>query len=316
MTTTFRAKTPEDILAAVPVVLGFEPRSSVVMLTFGAAAPFHARIDLPARGDPDAVGVLSATLLAPCHRHRVERVLFVLYDASAALARRLARRLRGDFEACDIEVVECLRVDDGRWFCAEGRRGDVPAEGVPCNPGAHPFRAQAVLDGRVTLGSRDDLAASIAPDEKAISRVEAAVASAAVLSPDGLGGLCRQHATDGTAPDDATLAAMLLTVQIGCLRDGAWVWLTREAAPGHVALWSDAVRRAPADLMPSAAAVLAFAAWLEGHGALAWCALDRCFAEDPDHSLGRLVADMLAAAHPPTAWKPLTEDGDGAWLAG
>lgn len=316
MTTTFRAKSPEDILAVVPVVLGFEPRRSVVMLTFGGVAPFHARIDLPVRGDPDAAGALSATLLGPCRRHGVRRVLFVLYDASASLSRHLGRRLRNDFEVGGIEVVECLRVDRRRWFCAEGRRAGVPPEGVPCDPGAHPFRAQAVLDGRVTLRSREDLAASLAADEEAISRVAAAVAGAEVLSMAALARLCRRHATAGSVPDDATLASMLLTVRIGSLRDGAWVWLTRDAAPAHVALWSDAVRRAPHDLMPSAAAVLAFAAWLEGHGALAWCALDRCFAEDPEHSLGRLVADMLTVAHPPTAWAPFTDDGGAAWLAG
>jgi len=32
---TLTASTPEDVLAAVPVVLGFEPRDSVAMLTFG-----------------------------------------------------------------------------------------------------------------------------------------------------------------------------------------------------------------------------------------------------------------------------------------
>ena len=33
----------------VPVVLGFTPTDSLVMLTFGAASPFHARVDLPDR---------------------------------------------------------------------------------------------------------------------------------------------------------------------------------------------------------------------------------------------------------------------------
>ena len=35
---TFR--TPEDVLAAVPVLLGFEPSDSVVMLTFGGRETF------------------------------------------------------------------------------------------------------------------------------------------------------------------------------------------------------------------------------------------------------------------------------------
>ena len=46
---TLTAKSPEDVLAMVPVVLGFTPTDSLVMLTFGAASPFHARVDLPDR---------------------------------------------------------------------------------------------------------------------------------------------------------------------------------------------------------------------------------------------------------------------------
>ena len=50
--TKLTTRTPEDVLAAVPVVLGFEPLDSVVMLTFGGGETFHARVDLPppARG--------------------------------------------------------------------------------------------------------------------------------------------------------------------------------------------------------------------------------------------------------------------------
>ena len=57
--TTMTARTPEDVLAVVPVVLGFEPHDSLVMLTFGADPPFHARVDLPDRRSevPDLVAV-------------------------------------------------------------------------------------------------------------------------------------------------------------------------------------------------------------------------------------------------------------------
>ena len=64
-------------------------------------------------------------------------------------------------------------------------------------------------------------------------------------------------------------------------------------------LWTDLVRRAPDGLVSGAAGVLAFAAWTQGDGALAWCAVDRCFEDEPDHSLGRLVAEALERATPP-----------------
>jgi hypothetical protein len=64
------------------------------------------------------------------------------------------------------------------------------------------------------------------------------------------------------------------------------------------------VRACPDELVASAAGVLAFAAWLSGHGALAWCAVDRALAADPRNTLARLVADMLDAALPPARWEP------------
>jgi hypothetical protein len=51
--------------------------------------------------------------------------------------------------------------------------------------------------------------------------------------------------------------------------------------------------------------MLAFAAWLDGDGALAWCAVDRAREADPDHELCALVAETLENAVPPTTWTPV-----------
>ena len=82
--TTFTARTPDDVLAMVPVVLGFVPSESVAMLTFGAARPFHARVDLPTR--PAEVPEVVQALLEPARRHRVRRAVFIVYAADARAA--------------------------------------------------------------------------------------------------------------------------------------------------------------------------------------------------------------------------------------
>jgi hypothetical protein len=317
MNLTLRAKSPEDLLAAIPVTLGFEPQDSVVMLTFGAATPLHARIDLPARGDPVALDAVVASLLDACRRNPASRAVFVLYGSGAVHCRQVARRLRREFESEGIEVVECLRADAGRWYSADGRRQGVPTRGVPYDSGGHPFRAQAVMAGHVTLGSRAELAASVASDGAGAAAVAALLDGVSVLSAPELAALCRDHAKGRTLPSDREAAAMLLTVQVGALRDAAWATLRREDAALYVALWSDLVRRAPEVLMPAAAAVLAFAAWLQGDGALAWCALDRCLTAAPQQSLGTLVAHILASAIPPSTWASMRDSMSGvADLAG
>ena len=44
-----RLRSAEDVIAAIRVVLGFEPEDSVVLLTVGGRYPLQARVDLPDR---------------------------------------------------------------------------------------------------------------------------------------------------------------------------------------------------------------------------------------------------------------------------
>ena len=289
----FTARTPEDVLAVVPVILGFVPTDSVAMLTFGSGHPFHARVDLP-RGPSELPDVVDC-LLDPVLRHRVPQVLFVVYTADARLARRTARCLTGCFERAGVEVLEVLRADGERWAPAH-RSGP----GMPYDLSAHPFSAQAVLDGRVLHGSRDELRAEVARQPAQVARVVAALAalSGDLPGPDWITALV--HA--GGPPSDADLALLLRALLDPHLRDAAWCGLGRATAPEHVAFWTDVVRRTPDPLVPAPAALLALAAWQAGHGALAWCALDRCTEVQPDHPLGLLVARVLVEAVPPEAW--------------
>ena len=101
---------------------------------------------------------------------------------------------------------------------------------------------------------------------------------------------------------------MLLLVSQVPTRDVAWAEINRETSGAHVDLWRDLVRRSPRHLLPDASALLAFAAWQHGDGALAWCAIDRCLEVDPDHWLAHYVAEVLTRAVPPTAWEPIRED--------
>lgn len=300
MTLTMTAKGPEDLLAAVPIVLGFEPEASVVMLTFSGRDRFHARVDMPpGRADDEStVGLL----LEPTVLHAVDNVAFVLYTDDAGHARDLCRLLLERFSDAGVEVVDCLRAHEGRWHAVDTQRDGVAREGVPYDAEKHPFRAQAIVDGRVTLRSRAELAGSVASEPTATAEVERALPTARALSAAEVVAAVAHGLATGSAGAPAGLARLLLALRDPVRRDAAWAGMGREAAPRHIRLWSDVVRRAPESHVADPAALLAFSAWLSGHGALGWCAVDRCLAADPEHRLGLLVSTALERAVPPSVW--------------
>ncbi len=307
--TLLRARTPADIAAFVPIALGFLPERSVVMVSIGRAGGMHARVDLPQ--DPDDVDDVVEALLRPARRHGVGEVVVVVYDDDTTVADEAAWAVHEEFTAAGIGVREVLRVHDDHWYAVLPGAPLAAYQGVRFALAEHPFTAQAVFDGRVTHASREALRSTIAPDAVASAALEADLAVARPLSAGAVRVLARRHVEQGTCFAGPDLASVALALASGDRRDEAWRWLTRGEARRAVDVWADAVRRLPARHVAGAAAVLAFAAWLSGDGALAWCAVDRCLEVEPTHSLGGLVAQLLEGATSPDSWESVRRELGG-----
>lgn len=312
MTTTLTARRPEDLLAAVPVVLGFRPQGSLVMLTFDAVRCFHARVDLPPADELDATTreVVDA-LLEPAVAQRVGRVAFVFYTDDACVAARAAIPLHEAFTGKEIGVVDLLRADEGRWWRVPSRPGSSESGPFSYDDQTHPFAAQAVFEGRVTHGSRDALRESLAPLPEARRRLAELVAALPDPGPSEVGwvgDLLDRCVSSDSEPDDDEAARVLRAVARVDVRDGALFAVSRDTVDAHLRIWSGLLRRAPEPQAAEVAVVTAFCAWQAGHGALAWCALDRCLAAEPGHPLATCLAECLSRAVPPTAWGAVVPD--------
>ncbi len=308
---TFTVKSPTDLIALAPIVLGFHPEDSVVLLGFGGRNPFSARIDMPLNTDERRYVVQS--LIDPVRRHRLTQVAVLIFSDDQQAARSVANSLAKRLSRLGTTLIDVIRAD--------GECYDFPlhphVESVRYDVSAHAFAAEAVLMGRQTLPSRSALADRLVgcdEDQHDVVRA-AAIASAGQWADHEaarawLGELSERVAggavgDEQLSVEDAGKLLLLLsdeTVSQVVLEDVLHRALADDAGEQlhrMVDFWVELVRRSPEELVASAAAVLAFTAWQSGDGALAWCAVERCLAQEPDHVLALAVSECLQEAVPP-----------------
>ncbi|NES29775.1 DUF4192 family protein [Micromonospora terminaliae] len=319
-------RSPADLVAAVPYLLGFHPADSVVVVAMrGRRVVFAARGDLPEPGsDP-----------GPAARHLADVVARQRTDAATVLGYGPAARVTGTVEAvgealdrAGLLVLDALRVTDGRWWsylCAEP--ACCPPEGTRYDPAASQVSAAAVFAGQVALPDRAALAAQVAPiggpvrlamhrattrarhrlnalagatagpaeeaDGRAGDAVGAGPVDARAVRSAGVAAVrtaFRRHRRGERLGDDEVAWLTVLLTHLP-VRDHAWS--RTDGRDADISLWTDVLRRAEPELIAAPGSLLAFAAWRAGHGALAAVALERVLAAHPGYSLALLLDDAL-----------------------
>ena len=313
--TPVTVRTPSDLLACVPLMLGFLPQDSAVLISLPPGAGPHARADLDAGTDLDD---LAHALLAPVLRHEVARVALVTYGPLLR-ARQAAVRLHEVFVGAGIEVVAVVAADGTHWISfGPGEHETTPRE---YDALAHPFVTEAVVEGQVVLGSRGAVRDQLAADPDLVRQVDAllghgraeapVVPVAPQVSPAWAVECLRRHVQERTLPEASEIARLLRAVEETPGRDAAWAWAEKQDARHHVEIWLRVLRGCTPPGRSAAAAILAFHAWLAGDGALAWCAVEASQASGTPCSLASLVEDLLQEAATPRGWVPLMHPDQG-----
>ena len=142
MTTTFRAHSPADLLAAIPTMAGYTPRDSVVILPFaGTTSVGLFRFDLPPAHPQEFA---ASALGIVCRLEEATGMLVVIYSDAPVVAPAaspfadLVEALRCTADACGIELGDVMTVATNGWFC-DGEQhirplsdiGDAPDVGAP-----------------------------------------------------------------------------------------------------------------------------------------------------------------------------------------
>ncbi|MDG4794667.1 DUF4192 domain-containing protein [Micromonospora sp. WMMD1082] len=312
-------RSPADLIAAVPYLLGFHPADSVVVVALsGSRVVFAARGDLPGDLPDDVDPGEAATHIAEVTARQGADSATVIGYGPASRVTPAVDAVRVALPEAGLAVLDALRVTDGRWWsylCTEPEC--CPPEGTRYDPQASTVPAAAVFAGQVALPDRAALAAQVAPAggdamRQATDRAERRLADLLATAPatDLLGARAlraagaaairatrRRHRSGEPLTDDELAWLCLLLTHLP-VRDHAWE--RTDGRDDDIAFWAEVLRRAEPALIAAPGSLLAFAAWRDGQGALAAVALERVLAEHPDYSLAGLLDDLLRRGVPPS----------------
>jgi tetratricopeptide (TPR) repeat protein len=303
---------PADLIAAVPYLIGFAPEHSLAAVGLksrGLECTF--RVDLP--GSTDHLDLLN-TLTEPVQVNGCTAVVLIAYG-EADLATACLNQALTDYARIDIEVLDALRVTDGRYFnptCTDPCC--PPPEGLPV-PQDSAVAAALVAAGANRHPDRDAITALLAPaapDRRAA--VAAAVDDAQVQETALSWGEQRQM--DVAAVDQWIGAADLpespediafLGLAVGDLdvRDRALI--ASDTDPAKAAeLWLWVARHLNEDLAAPAFTIAGWCAYRYGNGVLALEAFEQALNCSPTYRLAHLLLAALQAGIPPKALGAMT----------
>ena len=329
-----------DVAAALPHLIGFRPRESLVAVSLHGATGLRlgltARVDLPpTEHRRPVVGGVVRSLLTD----EPDAVLLVVVsedddEGTAVLElphRAVVHEAVLAFTGVRVPVRDALLVRRGRWWSYDcPRRCCAPGAGTPLPEGTSPLAVASTLTGQVLEADRAALVARIAPvgflaaegmaracdevgNELARRTVQAGwdvVAEetwAAVLA-------AVQGAQPGRVPGltDREVARLGWGLRDIDLRDRALGLALGGSAAAAEWVWSELTRRAPAPLDAAPATLLAVTAWVRGDGALANVALDRALASEPSYTFANLLRSALDACMRPAEIRRLIGEACGA----
>jgi hypothetical protein len=321
----------------VPHLLTFQPRNSLVVIgTEGPRARVRLtlRYDLPDPADAEACCQIAEHATSVLSAQHIETAAVVGYGPGERVT-PLADALRERSPEFGLHISELLRVEDQRyWSYVCENPACCPPQGTPFTVGDHPSAEAFAAVGAPVLGSREELAATLAPivgeaadlmhqatrtAEERVARLVARVARAGqrasarrlivAAGTEAVIEAVTSYRKGDPLPAGNALAWLSVMLRDLRVRDDAWARMDPDYKDAHLRLWTDLTRLARPGYVAPAASLLAFVAWQTGNGALANVALDRALSDNPGYSMAYLLREAIDSGAPPSmARSPMTPE--------
>jgi hypothetical protein len=314
-TAQLRVRGPDDLIHAVPYLLGFHPAESLVALGLsGGSLVVTMRTDLSELERP---AVLPSVLVAMADGGATSVVGIVYteagagpHDPAAMPGRGIADQLTAAAESAGVRLGEVLLVSGGRWWsylC--GLAVCCPPQGRPIAAEGSAVAAAATYAGMVALPDRAALEATLAPDpgrDRLLPLLRAAEGgnTRAILAgrrdtqeravKRALFAKAREH-DDVLIPmlDDDEVVRFGAGLRSARLRDAMWRACDARRIDGRL-LWQALARRLPTPFDATPLLLYGWASWRHGNGALARIAAERAVECDPSDEAAQLLLALLS----------------------
>lgn len=317
MTAHIRIATPTDVLDAVPALLRFYPTESLVGLFLehtpvGTLPAVTARFDLPEQA-ADTLAMI-AQIVEMLTRH--PEAIFVLYTADQDEARTAMQALLSHLDPTQVRLAILATLPG--WTTVDPEQPHTIAWTNPYPTSTGTVAAELAHGGKHAMGTRDDLADSIAAPDAATTEDYALGRSLdplpanptrdqmATLTEDvvrWVAGYLSQPTTV-IAEEAAYVAARIHHHQP---RDAMLALVDRSNGNAIAAMWQAIAALTPDEDALPVLACLGLTAWIGGDGALANVAIDRArpLGDGPGASLRDLVAELLNRQVHHALWEQL-----------
>ena len=331
---TARLTTPAQMVASLPLWLGYVPTRSLVVSCLHeprGRVGLTLRFDLPPE---DLEQDLVTEVVARVAHQRPSRVLVAVYTEEPDARRQRARAALVE-QLCDelqdalpgLAVSEAVLVRGERFWsylCDDARC--CPADGTPVSAGSQDapvqlLEAEQVLRGQVVLPDREALARSLSGPQllaAAAARQECEAAlrrHRAQRAQDpgawrerwlGWWGAAAAVLADGEGWLDAREAADLVTsLEDVLLRDA----VAADHEPAELLpLLRELMRMTPEPYDAAVCTLFAWTAYCDGGGAEVTIALERALRTDPTYSLATLLTEVMLGQVPPATVRAVTRE--------
>ncbi|SFW90042.1 DUF4192 domain-containing protein [Amycolatopsis australiensis] len=329
-------RSPAQLLAALPYLIGFRPERSVVLI--GHRAPLgHGlglvmRADLPRREDRarQAQALAPRFTLAPHTGVTLAVVGGRRRPGSPPPHAGFVDELADALGECGLPVLHALwtaRISEGApWGCYAdpGCGGELP------DPRATVTAAVATESGTVAFDSRDELAALLTPrsPDAVACRAELLTRQPASPWPEATcvsdaasvvrAAFERQLRSAGP-PTDGEAVLLAKALEVSEIRDACLAMAVPPREPRAreaERLWLTLVQELPPPHRAEAAALLGYTAFMRGDGTFAGMALENALEAKPDHVLAGLLWTVLNHGMPPEQLLDLALAADPTGMSG